>query len=245
MSTEKEEIVGKTFINNKGLEFVIIDYINSRDVTVKFDDHVVIYNVSYGNIKRGKVNNPYFKNLYGFGYCGIGIHKTSINSKPTKKYSMWKSMLDRCYDDKVQKNRPTYIGCNVSESWNCYQVFGDWYEENYNPEYMQGWHLDKDILVKGKRVYSPETCCFVPNEINILFKTKFEQSKNFKSGIRLTPTLKYNLRCNTQHIGNFNTYEEAKLKCVIFRKQHIKKIADKWKHLITSIVYNAMINFEI
>ena len=34
---------------------------------------------------------------------------------------------------------------------------------------MEGWQLDKDILIKGNKIYSPDTCCFVPSEINNLF----------------------------------------------------------------------------
>jgi hypothetical protein len=39
--------------------------------------------------------------------------------------------------------------------------------------------LDKDILVKGNKVYSPDACVFVPQCINILF-TKSHKSHKTK-----------------------------------------------------------------
>jgi hypothetical protein len=93
----------------------------------------------------------------GTGFVGVGKYKTSIKQKPTKMYSVWKSMLRR------------YKDCSVDSQWCNFQVFAKWHEKNYNPETMKGWHLDKDILVKGNKIYSPKTCCFVPFQINSLF----------------------------------------------------------------------------
>ena len=31
------------------------------------------------------------------------------------------------------------------------------------------WHLDKDIIEAGNRVYRAQSCLFVPNEINVFF----------------------------------------------------------------------------
>ena len=38
-------------------------------------------------------------------------------------------------------------------------------------------HLDKDILIKGNKIYSPQTCCFVPENLNSLI-TKNDSIRN-------------------------------------------------------------------
>ena len=109
------------------------------------------------------------KLIHGIGYHGQGIYKSKINGKITKVYQTWKNMMDRCYYENSINNHPTYKNCTVSSKWYCLQSFGKWFEENYNSETMKGWHLDKDILLKNNKVYGPDTCCFVPMEINNLF----------------------------------------------------------------------------
>lgn len=80
-------------------------------------------------------------------------------------------MLTRCYNHKSLKKNPSYIGCSVCDEWLTYSNFKRWYEDPING-YREGYHLDKDILVKGNKVYSPETCCFVPHSINCLLLTR-------------------------------------------------------------------------
>ena len=79
-----------------------------------------------------------------------------------KYYETWKSMLSRCYSTKAQERQPTYVGCSVSEEWLTFSNFRAWME-------TQNWEnnqLDKDLLVEGNKVYSPETCVFVSGMVN-------------------------------------------------------------------------------
>ena len=82
-------------------------------------------------------------------------------------YNCWHRMIERCHNPKYQETCSTYIGCSICDEWKNFSNFFEWYKVNYK----DGCELDKDILVKGNKVYSPETCCFVPQEINkILLK---------------------------------------------------------------------------
>ena len=69
-------------------------------------------------------------------------------------------MIDRCYSDKYHEKRPSYRNCEVCEEWQDFQVFAEWYDNNH-PDDGGNYHLDKEIMVDGNRVYSPHTCMFV------------------------------------------------------------------------------------
>lgn len=175
----------------------------------------------------------------GIGFVGIGKHKTSINQKPTKMYLAWKSMLDRCYLDKALKHRPTYADCSVDPRWHCFQDFGDWFEENYKPEFMQRWQLDKDILVRGNRIYSPDNCCFVPIEINNLFSSC--PSNDLPRGVSVYQN-KFRARLHKKTIGYAKTSEEAHLIYETYRQKHVKEVANRWRPLIGEKVYQAILS---
>lgn len=99
---------------------------------------------------------------------GVGINNYNgsmkDNGKNIPSYVCWTSMLKRCYSDKYQSKQPTYIGCSVCEEWLLFSNFKKWYDANYK----EGFHLDKDILVEGNKIYSPENCVFVPQYLNSL-----------------------------------------------------------------------------
>lgn len=101
---------------------------------------------------------------------GVAINDATYKVQPRingKKvvcifYQKWQSMLERCYNKKYQESKPSYIGCTVCEEWVTFSNFKMWME-------AQDWHgkvLDKDILVVGNKIYSPETCVFVTPETN-------------------------------------------------------------------------------
>lgn len=103
------------------------------------------------------------KLVYGVGINDLDepVYK---NGKNLKFYTIWKDMLRRCYSNKLQKKFPTYVGCSVCPEWLSLSNFKVWFDINY----QDGMALDKDILIKGNRVYCPEACSFIPRYINNL-----------------------------------------------------------------------------
>ena len=86
------------------------------------------------------------------------------NGKPKQRiiwfcpfYRRWVHMLERCYSERYQEKKPTYIGCTVCEEWLRFSNFKSWMET----QDWEGKHLDKDLLVEGNKIYSPDTCILV------------------------------------------------------------------------------------
>lgn len=164
--SKANERVGETFVNQMGSVFFIKEYRRNDDVVVKFmDEHGVEVHTEYKNCVKQKVKNPYDKTVYGVGYLGeIGDFKTYVNGMPTRPYSLWKEMLNRCYSGKY----PTYANVTVCERWLCFANFLEdlpliegyqWWLENPK-QYIA---LDKDLKQVGieNKVYSLETVKFV------------------------------------------------------------------------------------
>lgn len=105
------------------------------------------------------------KLIFGVGNSDKGKHPASIGRSPTKPYSAWHRMLERCYSKEKQEKHPTYIGCSVCDSWLSFQNFAEWYEANY-PKDDGSYDLDKDLKVIDNKIYSPEACLFVSRKVN-------------------------------------------------------------------------------
>lgn len=160
-------------------------------------------------------------------------------------YKQWSAMLGRCYSDYVHSNQKTYKSCKTCNEWHRFSNFFKWYKLNY----VDGYMLDKDILFKGNKLYSPDTCCFVPNDINIIFSHKTKQ-RSLPVGVKMDKACKkYVARINKGnkqiHIGTFSTSEEAFLAYKQAKEDYIKEVANKWKNRIAPNVYDAMMRYEV
>lgn len=145
-------------------KFKVIEYIDAKNVIIEFLSTGYKTTVQVGKIKTGSVKDKLMPTVHGVGYMGDGDYKASINGKNTKPYKVWIGMLERCYDTKCHKRCPTYAGCTVASEWHNFQNFTAWFDENY----IDGCELDKDIKVKGNKVYSPDTCVFVSQADNVI-----------------------------------------------------------------------------
>ena len=241
--------LGEEYLTTQGYIVEIIKYQGANNVTVQFKDtEIVVENINFKEVKNGNIRNLNHKAILGVGYIGYGKYKPTLNKKTSKCYTSWQSMLARCYNEKSQvltKNK-SYVECNVTEKWHNFQNFAQWFEENYNFETMQGWCLDKDIIIKGNKIYSPETCCFVPNEINTLF-TKIHKIDKLPTGVTDSKNNSYRVALPRSKKGKrcYKTVEEAFQAYKEVKEEYIKEVADKWKDLIDPRVYEAMYNYKV
>lgn len=245
MNTVIKDRVGEKYISTHKEEFTIVAYEGANNITVQFEDGTVVEEVRFGSIKKGTVKNPNRRSFNGVGYLGQGKYKLANDSKLS---DVWIKMLGRCYSENYQQRQPTYKDVTVCEEWHNFQNFAEWWYNHYNSDTMQGWQIDKDIICKDCKIYSPETCCLVPREINAILTLRQNHRGVTPLGVQKRDNSRYIARMNIDgkrvEIGRFDTPEEA-FEC--FRKAKVEKIiqvADKYKPLLEEKVYQALINFN-
>ena len=189
-------------------------------MTTKNDTHTVsklVYGVGYNSSKRE-----------GF--------PTKSNGKILKCYDAWRRMLQRCYDIQYKIEHPTYEGVTCCDGWKDYQNFAKWWYSQ--PNHDKGFELDKDLLVIGNKLYSPETCCLLPMEINKTLNTRGSVSTWREKDGKFTYAV----------FGKIVGYEEyylTKADVVVgIRNDRVKQLTDKWKDLLTKEVYESLKNFR-
>lgn len=248
--------IGEKNINNFGSEMVIVDYRKAIDIDVYFPEYDwVAKNNTYQNFKKGEIKCPYERIVYGVGYIGEGKYKVSENGKLTRVYDTWHAMLRRCYDEKLHKRKPTYKGCTICEKWHNLQNFGVWYEENYYEIPGETMALDKDILFKHNKIYSPEICIFVPKTINSLFVKNDKNRGESIIGTTLYRNGKYVVQCRMinpktgkskkEYLGYYETQEKGFEVYKYYKEKNIKEVADYYKDKIPQKLYNAMYGYEV
>ena len=180
--------------------------------------------------------------------CGVGYHGSENVDCTSESYLKWHDMLVRCYNEKFHERQPQYKGCTVCEEWLNYSNFKVWYDQNKIPG--MSLDLDKDILFKGNKIYSPETCCFVPHAINTLFLNKKADRGDFPIGVSYEKDKKkfraYMSFMGKQiKIGTFDTAESAFARYKEYKENFIKDMAEQYKDEIPYKVYEAMMNWKI
>ena len=159
-------------------------------------------------------------------------------------------MLKRCYSDALKKKQPTYEGCEVSDKFKNYEYFYEWCHKQIGFG-NQDWQLDKDLLIKGNKVYSENVCVFLPREINqILVKCTASRGEHLigVSWSKTNKAFKATVRKNkgkSEHLGLFETELEAYNAYKGAKESFVKEQANKWRDKIDIRAYNALMNYEV
>ena len=240
---------GEKHITNQGYSIKIIEYISCNNCTIQFEDGLVLKNQYYDSIKKGQVENPYHPSIFGVGYLGEGMYSQPRRDGVEAIYKTWCGILNRCYGAKFH-SKHTYENVVLCKDWCNFPNFVRWYIKSYNSETMRGWHLDKDILVKGNKVYSPETCCFVPSEVNNLIIFSNSARGEYPVGVTFHERLKkyaanISLGGVQKHLGYFDEVSEAFNSYKIAKERYIKFVAEKYFGKIGENVYQKLINYSI
>ena len=246
---KKSEYEGKVFKTNNYGNVVVLQYTNTRDVTVKFINTGNTRKVGISELKKGEVRDNELKPVYKVGIMDIP-NAMKRGPKP-KSYNTWNNMLQRCYNEHMRSKLPTYSDCEVSDDFKYYSKFKEWAEKQVGYD-QKGWCLDKDILVKGNKTYSAETCCFIPQEINCLITGANAIRGVYPIGVyhdtsKCKKRFSARVSKNGKHkrFGSYETPEEAFEVYKREKESYIKEVANKWKDHIDPRVYKALYEWTI
>ena len=244
-----KDCVGKVCKSLNSGDFKLLKYNNSYSVEIQFLKTGYETVARLGHIKSGGVKDPYSPSVFGVGVVGIKYPAYEYGVV-TKEYVLWNNMLMRCYSNTHKKKRPTYEGCEASDNFKSFEYFYEWCHKQigFNNE---GWHLDKDLLVKGNKVYSEDTCVFIPQEINsLLVKRDNNRGENLigvcwhKKDNAFVAKVAKN-KGKREYLGFFKTEIEAFNAYKVAKEAFVKEQAEKWKGKIDERAYNALINYEV
>ena len=189
---------------------------------------------------------------------GIGTNNNEYPSKRDgkliKEYNLWKAMLHRCAE-KCWNEYPTYVGTTCSENFKNYSYFYEWCQSQVGfgniDEKGNCWHLDKDLLTKGNKVYSEDACVFIPARINTLLTKCNTKRGELPIGVcwyNITETFMaqcHNGSGNQKNLGYFDTLEEAFQAYKIFKEALIKRVAHDYCTQLDPRAYQALLNYQV
>lgn len=177
---------------------------------------------------------------------GVGVNdydgKVHIDGRHIRSYQVWLDMLKRCYSAKYHDKYPTYIGCYVSKEWLSFNNFKNWYDANYPEELARSlgikFELDKDLLVKGNKMYSCDTCIFLPQKVNNFLANKYSTNTSGYIGVVWYKT-KDKWQAQTysfdtskyKYLGLFSNIDDAVQAYVLAREIESIKVKDYLREL--------------
>ena len=234
-------------------DLIITKYINHKEVYVKFLETGYETKAYFGNIKKGIVRDRSVPSVIGVGIVGDEV--TKVNGNFLKEYNLWQALLRRCYCDKFHVKCPTYKDCSVSDNFKYYPYFKEWCNNqigfNVLDDKGNRFELDKDLLIKGNKAYSEDTCCFIPREINVALIYNQTKKGNHPIGVSYS---KVNNKFvvyvkkgegSREYLGYFEDASVAFLAYKASKEAYLKELANKWKDKIDPRVYEALIGWEI
>ena len=230
-------------------DFKIVEYKGYNNVVVEFLETGYQKLCQNKEIKTGEVKDKLLPSVLGVGIVG-DKYNCKINGKYVKEYQLWKSMLTRCYAEKRHLRHPTYKNCEVSDNFKSYEYFYEWCHKQIGFG-VEGFHLDKDLLTKGNKVYSESACVFIPKEINLAL-TKSDKIRGehhigvswHKKGKAFVAQVGKN-KGKREYLGSFDTEIEAFNAYKKAKEIYVKELADKWKDKIDPRAYEALMNYQV
>ena len=244
-----KDCVGKVCKSKSSGDFKILKYNDRANVEIQFLNTGYEVVVRLDCIRNGNVKDPYSPSVCGVGISGAK-YPITIDGVKTKEYGLWKDMLTRCYSGACKKKQPTYEGCEVSDNFKNYEYFYEWCNKQIGFD-VKGFDLDKDLLVKGNKVYSENTCIFIPREINTLLVKRKASRGKYLIGVYWSNTSKTFIaqvkrnKGKSEHLGYFTTELEAFNAYKTAKEAFIKEQASNWKDKIDERAYEALMSYEV
>lgn len=225
MKIPKDMTPGTIFPTKKWGNAKILSYTDHRNILVEFIETGYRNTVRSEFIRTGRVKDPFVATNNSVGFIGVGPYSSG---KDIKEYMFWSNLLERSYCPKLKKRAPTYANVSCSPEWHNFQEFAEWCQWQVGFK-EDGWHLDKDLLCSKEKIYSPETCVFLPIEINSFLSTTnsnglaqgvYKSENSFRVTVKDCFGNKISRRFRTERLAS-DFYQENK-------KQILLKLLEKF-----------------
>jgi len=245
---------GQFYPTKKWGHLGVVRYNNARSVDVRFVDTGGLRNTSSANIRSGCVKDYHKPSVFGKGFYGVGNFVSKVKGKSTTEYNRWSGILERCYDQVKQEKQPTYTDCTLTNDWHNFQIFSEWFVNH--PYNSADCHVDKDLLIKGNKHYSPETCLIIPHEINEALTLTGASRGDYPVGVskrtdgrrkpysaHITKTI--NCIKRKYGLGHFSTAIEAFMVYKAAKQSYIKSLAEIHREALDPRAFSALMNYTI
>ena len=235
--------VGDTGYLKDDTMWEIIEYHNYSKIKVKIlTDPAWETTVNGGNLVSGSIKNRGKPSLFGVGILG----DVEVNCYDMS-YKSWTGMIKRVYNPHTEQMAITYKDCTVVNDWLRFENYLKWFEQQ---KVQPKWQLDKDLLVPGNKIYGPDTCIFLPREINTFLTNRYNHRGLWPVGVTYHERLnKWQASCNvhgkSEYLGVFTSPEEAFATYKVRKEQVAKELAEMWKDRIDIKAYDALMKFEV
>lgn len=238
-------MIGQIYESKNFGKFKIIEYTNRTNVVIKFLDTCFTKNTTMQRVEKGDIKDELSPSIEGIGVNDLNTsnHYTGTRSE---YYYRWVNMIRRV---KNTQNKFEYTNTTCNPRWLYFSKFLDDIYEIQNFDKID-WEIDKDILFKGNRNYSKETCCFVPSKINSLLILARLRRGNMPLGVQFCNrdkiyTSSISIDSKRKRLGTFKNSDDAFYAYKIAKENEIKRVADEYKGIIADNVYYALYNWKI
>lgn len=254
-STKRCKYLGNIYTSNNYGDYVVVEALDDNKVRINFlnTENTEVINrcqILTGNIRDSSLDivhksrtNNIIHNVGNKGEDKILIKENF------RIYQVWCSMLQRCHSPRAEYMKRNYEGCTVSENFKYFPYFYDWYCNQTGFD-QEGWQLDKDILFKGNKTYSEDTCVLVPREINLLCIKRKKARGKYPIGVTYCKSIKkFKAQISKQGtvtcVGNYSTIDEAFSAYKIAKEDHVKHMAEMYKEVLDERVYCVLMNYVV
>jgi len=170
----KNKYEGVVFKSENYGEFIITKYNNALDVDIKFLKTNFESKIEISQARKGKVKDYSLPLVRNIGIVGRRIKK----GESKIIIDTWNNMLGRVYCESYLNKNTSYKKVTIHKEWLCFSNFEKWYLKNKPKNKNIKYNLDKDLLSGKHLIYSPSTCCFLPEEINLAIRKNIKNRKS-------------------------------------------------------------------
>lgn len=233
--------IGEILSSNSCGDFEILSTLKNSRTLVRFLNTANVAEFSNWNIVCGNIKDPSIRGkIYGVGICDVNYNISRTEEVNGKRkvmwicpyYKKWSGILERCYSEAFHKKHPTYKDCTICEEWKYLSNFIKWVDSQPNRDW-QNCSPDKDLLIVGNKIYSPETTVFVSKEVNCFLVDSKIRRGDTMIWSHVTPCgKKWRSQCSDNftkskgYIGVFDTEMEAHLAGKAKKHEYACQLAD-------------------